>query len=250
MIVIVYTIPLNAYLRDRKPETQPWRRWKGLSAQDSHQELQLTASVSPAWLCWMSVSSQCDDVICLFFCSFTWKPHLNLCECSTLPGTLSIKNSSWLPQQCLPSQFLLDACKPWVWCVYLLFALSVRRLQSSLLEAWSARFGAVLPSICCFSLPVPCYLLLFLLLAPHPINPLIQNQKQGYCSSFLDHTEYTFGTRSISFTELEASKHQSMELLAATVSAVGKDHAAVRKDKDWSTERDQRWSVMGFELWF
>lgn len=188
----------------------------------------------PMWRCYLSV-----------FCSFTWKPHLNLCECSTLPGTLSIKNSSWLPQQCLPSQFLLDACKPWVWCVYLLFAFSVRWLQSSLLEAWSARFGAVLPSICCFSLPVPCYLLLFLLLAP-----LIQNQKQGYCSSFLDHTEYTFGTRSISFTELEASKHQSMELLAATVSAVGKDHTAVRKDKDWSTERDQRWSVMGFELWF
>lgn len=67
MVVIVYTIPLNAYLWDGKPETQPWRRWKGLSAQDSHQELQLTASVSPAWLCWMSVSTQCDDVICLFF---------------------------------------------------------------------------------------------------------------------------------------------------------------------------------------
>lgn len=94
-----------------------------------------------------------------------------------------------------------------------------------------SRFDVVLPSIWCFSLYVPRYLLLFPLLAADSINPLIQKHKHGYCRLFLDCTEYTYGTRPISFKEFEALKNQSLELLAAVLSAVGKHHIPVRKER-------------------
>lgn len=101
---------------------------------------------------------------------------------TVLSRTLSIKNSSWLPQQGFPVNFcwmfVSPRFDPFTYCL----------LSQSIWRCFA------------ISLPFqPCYLLLFLLLATDSINPLIQNPKHGYCRSFLDCTEYTFGTKSIFF---------------------------------------------------
>lgn len=107
---------------------------------------------SPVGFCWLSL-------ICLWFDEFPFCCYLFF-DLEVSPrghfaplGTLSIGNSSWLPQQGLPSRFLLDVLSTW--------------------------FDVVLLSCSCS---------LCIWLAIYSISPHIQSRMDGYNNSMaLDH---------------------------------------------------------------
>lgn len=151
--------------------------------------------------------TQCDDVMSLLFLLFYLAlPCLGLSQSRTPAGCLnkaSPVNFCWT--------FVSPGFDASTYC--LLFQSGC---SSHLCWRLQVLDLTVSPSLWSLGPPLPCYLFLSLLLAPHQINSHTQNQKHDYCRSFWDHEEYTFGTRSVSFKELEASICQSMELLAAT----------------------------------